>query len=46
MRWLDGISDAVDTSSSRLRELAIDREAWHAKVHGGLKDSDTTELLN
>ena len=46
MRWLDGISDAMDMSSSRLRELAIDREAWRAKVHGGLKDSDTTELLN
>ena len=43
MRWLDGITDSMHVRLSELQELVMDREVWHAVIHGSRKESDMTE---
>ena len=46
MRWLDGITNAMNMNMGKLKEMVSNREVWHAGVHGGHKESDVTGKLN
>ena len=46
MRWLDGVTDSMNMNLGELRKMVMDREAWHAVIHGVTKSWNTTERLN